>query len=211
MILDRRLPPTVTPDPRSSKTGRSNQLRITGASPAPHPGAHRRPSQDARLHRAKRTQHSETSPVPTRQSSRLCTCPTSRTVIVHGVPNGGSIRGGGDRRQITECHQVLGSTSRRSNRRGWQVRSAPAVAIVSASSSQGEVAGVEQDDLGAADVSVVGVRACRGEERVVAASDGRDLGRSRSQSAPAPLVQRGHLRKPGKARAHRARLARHAP
>ena len=56
---------------------------------------------------------------------------------------------------------------------------------------QGEVAGVEQDDLGAGDVGAVGVRARGNEERVVAAPDGEDLGGTAAQPRMEFLVA-GH-------------------
>ena len=59
-------------------------------------GRHRCPSRDIWLHRAQVDHHSETLPVPTRQNSRFWMSATSRTVIVRGVPNGGSVRFGED-------------------------------------------------------------------------------------------------------------------
>ena len=49
------------------------------------------PSRDAWLHPAEGTQHAEARPVPTRQNNRFWMSATSRTIIVRGVPNGGSV------------------------------------------------------------------------------------------------------------------------
>lgn len=94
MILDRRLPPAVTLDPRSFKTGFAcavlqEESRVPAEAAVPlaaraepdstvvAPGQQRRPRRRARLHRAEGTQHSETRPVPTRQNSRFWMCPTN--------------------------------------------------------------------------------------------------------------------------------------
>ena len=99
MILDRRLPSAVTLGPRSSKLASSalssgrTPCTAEAADRAEHDsmvvaaGQQRRPGRRARLHRAEGTHHSETRPVPTRQNSRFWMCPTSRTIIVRGVPN----------------------------------------------------------------------------------------------------------------------------
>ncbi len=74
--------------PQSRLPVRSNAEAQSPAGAA-HP-AHRCPSRDAYLGPAQGTQHSAARPAPTRQNSRFWMSATSRTVIVRGVPNGGS-------------------------------------------------------------------------------------------------------------------------
>ena len=81
--------------PRSDHPDHSNAEAQNPAGAAQ--SAHRCPSRIPWLHPEEGTQHSEARPVLTRQNSRFWMSAASRTIIVRGIPNGGSRMAGATR------------------------------------------------------------------------------------------------------------------